>query len=81
MGFDQASRPLISALWMTARAYHISPLFESGANLWYHIICGFDNRPPTVLVVCIIFFVLLFGPLFVLLSERAKCPSIIAPSS
>ena len=30
-------------------------IFESGANLWYYVIRGFENRPPTVLVVCIIF--------------------------
>jgi hypothetical protein len=59
----------------------MSPLLESDANLWYHIIRGFDNRPPTLHVVYIIFFVSFFGSLLVLLSERAKCASIIAPSS
>jgi hypothetical protein len=35
---------------------------------------------PTLHAICIIFFVSFFGSLLVLLSERAKCASIITPS-
>jgi hypothetical protein len=55
----------------------MSPLLKSGTNLWYYVIRGFENHPPTVLIVYIITLFVLFFWFLLLLSESAKCSSII----